>query len=384
MLFMDTFAHIRPYQDNEVQVVLQRLLKEPELRDALVRFRFANCPKWLRRPLAWGLSFHLKRRVAGIRTVRDFQRQLEPFIQHMIETSTAGLTVKGLEQLDLSQPCLFISNHRDIALDPAFVSWALHLKGQDTVRIAIGDNLLTKSWVSDLMRLNKSFIVKRSASSKKEKLQVSKELSAYIYHSLVAENAHIWIAQREGRAKDGVDKTNPAIVSMLMLNKPKEQDFAAYLAQLRIVPVAIGYEYDPCDLAKANELHQQALTGQYEKQDHEDVASISRGITGYKGKVVLCFGQVIQGDAFASARQVADEIDRQIHTLYPDMITTRLAAEKLGMQPCAIDNGVSRNMLEQERNRFEQRLNSVPDDVRQRVLAMYAAPLLPRSPSLPE
>lgn len=372
---MDTFAQIRPYQDDEVQAVLQRLFDDPELLDALVRFRFANWPKWLGRPLALALRWQLKRRFGKISTVRDFQHQLEPFIQRMIDTTTAGLRIYGLEQLDLTRPCLFISNHRDIALDPAFVCWALHLKGQDTVRIAIGDNLLTKPWVSDLMRLNKSFIVKRSASSKREKLQASKELSAYIHHSLCEENAHIWLAQREGRAKDGVDKTNPAIISMLMLNKPKEQAFSEYLSQLRIVPVAIGYEYDPCDLAKAKELHQQAMTGQYEKEDHEDVASISRGIVGYKGKVEVCFGQPIAGEQFDSAKQVAEDIDKQIRTLYPTLTTTHLAAEQLGWDTSHENIHFTASQLKAERARFDKRLAEVPDEIRQRILSMYAAPL---------
>ena len=138
------------------------------------------------------------------------------------------------------RPYLFISNHRDIAMDPAFVNWVLYQNGFKTLRIAIGDNLLTKPFASDLMRLNKCFIVNRSATSPREKLKAAKKLSAYMHHSLTQDKSNLWIAQREGRAKDSLDITNPAIISMLALNKPKQEAFGDYIASLNIVPVSIS------------------------------------------------------------------------------------------------------------------------------------------------
>ena len=370
---MSGFDQIRPYNDDEVKDVLDRLTRNPELVSTLVKFRFSNWPTWSHGALVWGLQKILKSRAQKIKTIRDFQLQIESYMQQMINTSTSKLTFSGVDELDLKQPCLFISNHRDIALDPAFVNWALHINGFDTVHIAIGDNLLTKDWVSDLMRLNKCFIVNRSAESKRDKLKASKELSAYIHHSLKQEQAHTWIAQKEGRAKDGNDRTNPAIISMLMLNKPKEMDFGDYLKELRIVPVAISYEFDPCDAAKAQELYQQEKEGVYEKEDHEDVKSISMGITGSKGHVHLHFGTPIVSNAngsFNSAKDVALEVDRQIHQGYHLMATNVLAAQKLKLPVEQLLKQVDLDASE-----FEQRLSQYPEAIQAKMLAMYAEPV---------
>ena len=221
-----------------------------------------------------------------------------------------------------------MSNHRDIALDPALVNWVLHINQQDTVRIAVGDNLLKKEWVADLIRLNKCFIVKRSAPDRREKLAAAKLLSEYIFHTLQTDKQHIWIAQREGRAKDGNDITNPAIISMLTINKPKEIEFADYVRQLRIVPVSISYEFDPCDISKAKELHQVDLLGAYDKPDNEDMRSIVNGITGKKGRVHVHFGQVAN-ESFDSAKQVAEYLDKEILAGYQTFSSGKAALQLL-------------------------------------------------------
>lgn len=367
---MSTFDHIRPYHDDEVEAVLNRLARNPELLDTLIRFRFPHLPAFLRAPLRWPLSKKLLSTVSDVHSVTDFQLMVAKYMHQMITTTTKQVTYTGIEHLDLSKPCLFISNHRDIALDPAFVNWGLHVRGNNTVRIAIGDNLLTKDWVSDLMRLNKSFIVRRSAESKREKLNVSKELSAYIHYSLAEEGSHIWIAQKEGRAKDGIDRTNAALISMLMLNRPKEMDFDDYVHELRIVPVAISYEFDPCDEAKAKELWQQEETGKYEKEDHEDVQSISRGITGDKGRVHIHFCQPLDGQ-YGSARAVAAAVDREILGHYQLMPSNILAAQQLGL---GVDEWLHL-VSDEDRQSFEKRLEAVPEPIKCRMLAMYAAPV---------
>ena len=176
----------------------------------------------------------LAREVRGVADVRSMQVIIERYMDRMIESATGGFSVSGLERLNPVRPYLYMSNHRDIAMDPAFTNYALHRNGYDTVRIAIGDNLLTKPWVSDLMRLNKSFIVKRSVSGPRELLAASKNLANYIQHSLLQENAPIWIAQREGRAKDGVDRTEPVIIKMLSMSRDKrEQEFGEHIQSLR-------------------------------------------------------------------------------------------------------------------------------------------------------
>jgi hypothetical protein len=221
-----------------------------------------------------------------------------------------------------------MSNNRDIALDPAFVNWALHINGQDTVRIAVGDNLLKKEWVADLIRLNKCFIVNRSATDRREKLSAAKLLSEYIEFSLNSEQQHIWIAQREGRAKDGNDVTNPAILSMLALNKAKDVEFSQYIRSLHIVPVSISYEFDPCDINKAKELQEVEREGSYDKPDNEDVRSIVNGITGQKGRVHIHFGEVLATE-FSNAKEVAGHIDQQILQGYESFPTGTVAAEML-------------------------------------------------------
>ncbi|AJQ95260.1 1-acyl-sn-glycerol-3-phosphate acyltransferase [Gynuella sunshinyii] len=370
---MNKFDSIRPYCDADLQEVLAKFKHNPELIDIIVTYRFAHWHR-LARPFLkiltrWVISHHLSK----VKTVREFQLLIEPYMQQMIDTTTSKFTTSGLDGIDLSKPCLFISNHRDIAMDPAFVNWALHTSGKDTVRIAIGDNLLTKDWVSDLMRLNKSFIVNRSAEGKREKLAASKLLSEYIYFSLTEEKQHIWIAQREGRAKDGNDLTNPALISMIALNKPKDQSFSDYIRELRIVPVAISYEYDPCDQTKAMELHQKESSGTYEKQDHEDIMSISRGIVGYKGRVHLNFGQPITQD-FDSAKEVAEYLDRAIISGYRCFATNVLAAQKTGLADVeTLLAQCTQEELARAQRYFSERTAGMDSQVTNKLLAMYAA-----------
>src|SRR5690606_21760891 len=190
------------------------------------------------------------------------------------------LTNSGLDKLSHDKSYLFISNHRDIAMDPAFVNYMLYHAGFDTLFIAIGDNLLKRPFVNDLMRLNRSFIVKRSLKGR-ELLKSSKQLSEYIHHC-IAENRNVWIAQREGRAKDGVDRTETALLKMLgMARRP--EGLAEALKPLHIVPVSISYEFDPCDALKGNELYQKTELGSYQKDDQSDINSIVTGMIGYKG-----------------------------------------------------------------------------------------------------
>ena len=162
----------------------------------------------------------------GVNDVGGFQQIIGHYWWNLLDKQTDKITVSGLDQLDSNGAYLYICNHRDIAVDPALVGLSLDRAGHSTPRIAIGDNLLSKPFTSDLMRLNKSFIVKRSVNGRREKLKALMQLSSYIRHSITSENSSIWIAQREGRAKDGLDRTDTALIKMLALGKPKEQEFA--------------------------------------------------------------------------------------------------------------------------------------------------------------
>ncbi len=368
----DPFSDIRPYHDEEVGEVLLRLLSDNEFIDALARLRLgavARALPWLARPL---VRAGLRRQLQPLTTVHDVQMFIKGYMDRMIEDSTAGFSVSGLDKLDPQSSYLFISNHRDIAMDPAFTNYALHRAGHQTLRIAIGDNLLTKPWVSDLMRLNKSFIVRRSAKGPRELLAASRQLSAYIRHSIQEDNAPVWIAQREGRAKNGVDRTEPAIIKMLTLARDrKNDDFGEYIAGLRIVPVSISYELDPCDAAKAAELAQRALHGSYEKAEHEDVESIGLGITGGKGRVHVSFGSVL-GSEFDTPEAVAEEIDRQVirdFCLHPSNLQ---AYSALHGEDTALPDQLYVEEGSVSAEAFAGRIEALPEAHREFALGIYA------------
>ncbi len=376
---MSEFDDIRPYYDHEVRPTLDRILADPELIQAITHLRFPKTENWLGwlwRPL---VKARLKSELMSVDTVDDFQHIVEKYMRKMIDSRVKNLTVSGLDQLDKNQPYLFISNHRDIAMDPAFVSWVLYHNGSNTLRNAIGDNLLTKPFASDLMRLNKSFIVNRSAKAPREKLKAAKHLSAYIYHSIVNEHSSIWIAQREGRAKDGCDKTNSAVLGMLALNKPKEMPLADYVRALHIVPVSISYELDPCDAAKARELYLHKTEGSYEKEEHEDVRSIAMGIAGQKGNIHLTFGPQLNAD-YQDIDQLVADLDQQILNNYLLHATNCFAHEMLYSEIPKVKYSAAQldynpEVLQAEKAAFVERINQMPEEHRPIALAIYANPV---------
>jgi len=315
---MDEFEAIRPYADAEVPAVMNRLFADREFLDVLAHFRFprlAGALGWALKPM---IAKRLHREFADIDSVDALQHRIESYVDRTIERATDGVTYSGLDQLQQGRAYLYLANHRDIVMDPAFVNYAVYHAGLRTPRIAIGDNLLQRPFVSDLMRLNKSFIVRRSISGRREKLAAYQVLSAYINHSIRQDGESVWIAQAEGRAKDGDDRTDSAILKMLHMSR-KDEPFAEALAALRPTAVSISYEYDPCDQAKARELYIRATTGSYTKAPGEDDASIALGITGYKGRVHLAFGAPMQ-QIPEDAKELAAELDRQIlgnYRLFP-------------------------------------------------------------------
>jgi hypothetical protein len=368
----DPFADIRPYRDHEVAATLARLLDDREFLDAMASLRFGRLAELLPALLRPLVRHRLHREVRGVGDIRGMQMIIKRYMDNMIENTTGGFTVSGLEQLDPVRPYLYISNHRDIAMDPAFTNYALHRAGRETVRIAIGDNLLTKPWVSDLMRLNKSFIVKRSASGPRELLAASKNLSNYILHSIAEERSPIWIAQREGRAKDGLDRTEPVIIKMLGMSRDKaNQTFEEHIESLGIVPVAISYELDPCDALKANELFQVASQGSYQKGEQEDVASIGRGIAGDKGRVHVSFGTPL-GTGLATPEAVAAEIDRQVIKGYCLHPTNIVAYRALHGAAAPLPDNLYLEEGDCSRQQFEARIAALPQLHRPYALAIYA------------
>lgn len=374
---MGQFADIRPYEDHEVPAVIKSLLADDELIAAVASLKLGAWHKhisWLVYPLVRRL---LASQLRGINNVQGVQNLVKTYMDGVVRSTTTGFTVSGLDELDTGKPYLFMSNHRDIALDPTFVSYALYHNNHETVRIAIGDNLLTKPYVSDLMRLNKSFIVRRSLKGARQIFAAYKMLSAYIRHSIEVDNNPIWIAQREGRAKDGIDRTEPAMIKMLAMSQQKKTEtFSDYINKLHIVPVAISYELDPCDGAKARELYEKATHGSYEKAEHEDVDSIAKGIAGSKGNVHVSFGRPIVGE-FENAEAVADAVDRQVVTsyiLHPSNFFAykMLHGEYPSGQYSADQKVFSIVGLEQQERAFQQRINALPKAHRDYALGIYA------------
>ena len=375
---MVDFESIRPYRDDEVAAVLDRLLADPAFLQTLLRFRFprlAGPLGWLLKPV---IAHRLRREVAGINSVDALQSKLEPYVDRVIERASDGISYSGLEQLQSGRPYLYIANHRDIVMDPAFVNYALYHAGQPTPRIAIGDNLLQKPFVGDLMRLNKSFIVQRSVSGRREKLAAYQLLSAYINHSIRNEQQSVWIAQAEGRAKDGDDRTDSAILKMFHMAN-KEQPFEQALAELHLIPVSISYEYDPCDLAKARELRIRAETGDYQKAEGEDDLSIAQGITGHKGRVHVSFGSEITQPS-ADAKQLALAVDAQIlanYRLFPVhyLAYAQWAERDNSLTVPRAEDLFSAAELTTAQQQWQQRLQACPAEDQPYLIGQYARPV---------
>lgn len=303
------FDDIRPYYDDEVDQVLAGLLENQEFLDFLARFRLKRLAAvwpWLGRAL---VRLVLRRQFRRIHSVRDFQRVVASYAKQLVAETTTGFVYEGLAQLDPQQAYLFMGNHRDIAGDSMLLDYALYLTGRETVQIAVGDNLVQRQFATDLMKLNKSFLIRRSQSGAKKIYAALLESSRYI-HAAIRSGNSVWIAQSEGRAKDGIDLTDPALVKMLALAERK-QELHRTIADLHVVPVAIAYEYDPCDMMKARELHGIAVDGSYQKAAGEDLLSLVKGLGEFKGKVTLRFGRPLN-QHFEIAEQVAAEIDRQV------------------------------------------------------------------------
>ncbi|SJL84120.1 1-acyl-sn-glycerol-3-phosphate acyltransferase [Vibrio palustris] len=311
----DPYSDIRPYNDDEIPAALSRLINDEEFISAILQHRFERQPSWVKSLMSPLVKMYLKFKWAKLTSVEAIQLEVKKYMDLTLSHTTEGVTYSGLDKLDKETSYLFISNHRDIAMDPALVNYGLYSHGHRTVRIAIGDNLLSKPCATELMRLNKSFIVKRSMKGPREMMKALSTLSSYIKHSLDTSNS-VWIAQKEGRAKDGNDYTDPAILKMFHVEGRKQKiDFGDYARLLKIVPVSISYEYDPCDVSKARELYEKAETGAYEKREFEDIESIIQGIIGEKGRVHVTFGDVIEQHC-DTPELLAEEIDRQIHEHY--------------------------------------------------------------------
>jgi hypothetical protein len=332
------------------------------------------------------VSYWLRRRFGGFTRIDDLQASLSGYVGELVGKTTTRVTQSGLQNLEQESTHLFICNHRDIVFDPMIVNFLLYNQGLNTTRIAIGDNLLENRVFAEMMRLNKSFVVRRSMTSPREIRDAYLMLSDFITHSIETHNG-VWIAQREGRAKDGIDRTDPAIVKMFHMSPKKSGlDFQTAINRLSIVPVSIAYEFDPCDLDKANELETRARTGAYLKAEGEDTSQIMRGLTGFKGHVHVHFGAPIE-DAEADSKALAARIDREIHSHYhlhpSNLVAYQLREAAAGRGPVEVGLFASLaaaasctpQALEAAENELQKRLNTCEEAARPYLLDMYANPV---------
>lgn len=308
----ENFDKIRPFEDNEVSDVINQLVKVPYFIHILPRL-FPNVPVDV-----------MVEKLKQITSIAEFQDKcVIPFIKNLLTLTSKGLTVSGIENVNPQRNYLFISNHRDIVLDSALINTSLRDKGLNTSQIAIGDNLLIYEWITDLVKLNKSFLVLRNLSSVRQQMEASATLSAYIRMTIVDNKQNIWLAQREGRSKDGNDETQNSVLKMLNLSG--KEDFVDNFAKLQILPVSISYEYDPCDYLKAFQFQLKRDNPAYKKSQNDDLEHMSIGIRGQKGGIHISFNKEItdvelrklQADnKNAQIQELAKLIDHDVHNSY--------------------------------------------------------------------
>lgn len=370
---MGNFDDIRPYTDDEIPVVMDRLARNDLLVATMRQIKWPNCPKFLIPTMNWLVRFGLKQTFKSIKSIDDFQQNVtgKSLVPWVISSSITELTHSGLEELDPNLPYIFISNHRDIVLDSALVNFIVNQQLKKVPYIAFGDNLLINQLVTDLIKVNRAFIVKRDLPPK-EQLKALKHLSEYI-SSLRERGDHFWIAQREGRAKDGIDITNPAIVKMFYLSERKKQpDFGEFIRSCHIVPIAISYEKDPCDRLKAWELYRKSKRGYHKKRKNEDFISMTVGIVRDKGRVHIAFGKPLSGD-YKNEKEVSVAIDQVIHQQYRLWPWNYIAYDVVNQT-----DKYAKRYTDREKDVFLSRFDGLPRAVADFALKSYANPVFSR------
>ena len=379
---MNEFDEIRPYEAGEMQQAFRELLADRQF--SLVMKSFAP---WLPKTIRNGL---LKLAFTGVKTPLDFQlRFMKPVVRHIIRKHTDGCTFDegSLAANDKTQRYTFISNHRDIVLDSAFLDVMLVDHGYPTtVEIGIGDNLLIYPWIKRLVRMNKAFTVRRGLTPK-EMLRSSQLMSRYIHYAVTEKKENIWIAQREGRAKDSDDRTQDSVLKMLAMGG--EGSMIEKLRELNIVPLTISYEFDPCDYLKAQEFQQKRDNPAFKKSRQDDLDNMKTGIFGYKGHVHYHCGTPVNQwiDELANLPKnefftaLSQRIDSELHQHYRLYPSNFIALDELNGNTAYADN-----YSKADKQRFDEYLNERiakveldgKDEVflRERILTMYANPAI--------
>ena len=370
------FDEIRPYNDEELPQIFEELIADPAFQKAETD-AIPNVPFEL-----------LAQKIRACKSKLDFQETFCYGILWKIAADhTDGLTLDHTALPDKSKAYTYVSNHRDIILDSGFLSILLIDQGMDTVEIAIGDNLLVYPWIKKLVRVNKSFIVQR-ALTMRQMLESSARMSRYMHYTINEKKQSIWIAQREGRAKDSNDRTQDSVLKMLAMGG--EGDLIDRLMEMNIAPLAISYEYDPCDFLKAQEFQLKRDIEGYKKTTQDDLISMQTGLFGYKGKVHFQTAHCINDKLEQLDRSLPKQelfsgisacIDRRIHGNYRIYSGNYVAYDWLNNTSEFADHYTS-----EEKQRFvtyiEQQLGKIKipnkdeDFLRGKLLLMYANPLV--------
>ena len=367
------FDDIRPYTDKEVKEKIRLLIKDPVFDEVLMHM-FKVRPK----------VEMIKLQLRMVRNVRQLQGTFVYDMLRMIINKTSdGLTHTGLDKLDKKKPYLFISNHRDIVLDAAFINYLIFEKGMNTTHIAIGNNLLLYNWIEHAVKLNRAFVIKRNLPPR-ELMESSRKVSNYIRKSIVEDNISVWIAQREGRTKDGFDKTQVSVLKMLNMSNTK--NFAEGFNELNIVPVSISYEIEPCGLAKMKELIKKQHYGQM-KTSKDDLKSMSMGMFNPKGRMRFSFGTPIELDVKEAKtmekqnhmfEDLAAKIDKQIYSNFKLWPNNYVAYDLL-----MGEDRFRHKYTEEEKKHFELMLEQAMifidfpiTDITERFLKIYANPVI--------
>ena len=369
---MSKFDSIRPYYDSEVNEALKSLLNHPMMK-AMMDFTFPDVEDEV-----W------KSQLSKTHSIRDFQVNfVYQSIQRVLERSSEGLTTSGFEKLEPNTSYLFISNHRDIILDTSLLNVSLFDNGLVMTASAIGDNLVQKDFLLKLSKLNRNFLVQRGLSPR-ELLQSSKLMSEYMYHLLSKENRSVWIAQREGRTKDGNDATHQGVLKMVAMAND-EARVMDYFKKLKIVPVSISYEYDPTDALKMPQLIALSKDEVYIKEKNEDFITLLSGIIGQKKRIHIHVGDVLEAEyekiiaendnnnkQIQALALVIDDSILQSYKLWP----TNFIAYDILYKTTRFEhlyNAKERQLFER---RLEMRIDAENETMREGFLAMYANPVV--------
>ena len=376
------YDSIRPYLDEEVPAVVAQLANQPELRHVLSAL------------LSEEETTALIQQLKGIHSVDDFKQRISyPLVVQLAKRTTFSVSLSGASRLGGDLPTTFITNHRDIILDSAFLNLVMRERNYLMPRIAIGDNLFGRPWIEAVVKLNDSFVVRRSLPIR-QMLLAAQALSAFIDRSIQQDHKSVWIAQREGRAKDNSDKTQPSVLKMIASSQ--SSDPLTQLMRVNIAPTTISYEYDPCDILKACELlwRKHHPEEQYVKGPEEDLINMKTGLLGYKGRVHFAIGkrlnELITPELEAELRalpkqqlypRLAELIDTELHSNYRFYPINYIAYDLLHPHKAHPKELYSEADKEKALRYIEEQIAKAPtdaysaDELRTQLLQMYAQPL---------